>query len=258
VSSVVDFVFSAGGVVAALLVGVLWLWWRPQSRAPRTFLLTVAIAYGLASTYGVGQIFNRVLTSPFHPFAAGDAPSGRVAIVVMGSGSYLARDWDGNTYSLPDFGAASRVLEAVRVFRLVHPEVIVSSGGKIDPNDRHEATAIVMRDALIELGVPRERIVLQSSSRNTYEEAIADTKLLQSLNVDHLIVVTSDFHMRRTLGAFRAAGLTATPAIARFPYEVDSWSSRWLPGDMGLAYTSLVAHEVLGIAYYAARGWFRF
>lgn len=256
-SSVVDFVFSVGGIVTALLAGVIWLWRRPQSRAPRAFLLTVTIFYGLASTYAVGQLFNRLLTSPFHPFAASDAPPGRVAIVVMGSGSYMTRDWDDNAYSMPDFGGASRVLEAVRVFRLAHPEVIVSSGGKVDPNDRHDATAIVIRDALIQLGVPGERIVLQTASRNTYEEAVDDTKLLRSLNVDHVIVVTSDFHMRRTLGAFRAAGLTPIPAIARFPYELETWSRTWLPGDLGLAYSSLLVHEVIGIAYYAARGWFR-
>jgi uncharacterized SAM-binding protein YcdF (DUF218 family) len=258
VSGVVDFAFSAGGIVVAVLLGVLWLWMRPLSRGPRRFLAAVAIGYGLAAIYGVDYWIGRVLVAGYHPFVATDVSAGPVAVVVMGSGSFTARDWDGNAYSMPDRGAASRVLEAVRVYHLVNPDVVISSGGKVHPDDPWIATAEAMRDALLQLGVPASRIALQTKSRNTFEEAVDNAKLCDSLKIRRIIVVTSDFHMKRTMGAFRAAGVEAIPAIAQDPYALRFWFEWLLPTDLGLMKASMIAHEVLGISYYAVRGWYRF
>jgi uncharacterized SAM-binding protein YcdF (DUF218 family) len=256
VSDLFTFVFSVGGIVLALLVGTLWLWVRPQSRGPRVFLLGVAIGYGLASIYSIDHLALHSLSAGFRPFSAADVPPGRTAVIVMGSGSFTARDWEDNAYSMPDAGAASRVLEAARVFRMVRPEIVISSGGKPDPSQTGVATAVAMRDALLQLGVPDSRIMLQASSRNTREEALANLQVCRSLKIDHLIVVTSDFHMRRTVGAFRAAGVEIVPAIAREPWQARLWIERWLPSDLGLLTASLAAHEVLGLGYYRARGWY--
>lgn len=257
-SEVVEFAFSVGGIVVALFLGVFWLWMRPRSKAPRRFLAAIAIVYGLAAIYGVDYWIGRVLATGYRPFVAADVSRGPVAIVVMGSGSFTARDWDHNEYSMPDKAAASRVLEAVRVYHLVNPDLVISSGGKIHPDDPWIATAEAMRDALLQLGVPASRIALQTKSRNTYEEAVDDAKLCASLNIHRIIVVTSDLHMRRAIGAFRAAGVNAVPAIVRDSNTARYWYEWVLPGDLGLLKASLIAHEVLGIGYYAARGWYRF
>lgn len=257
-TAVVDFVFSVGGIVLSLVVGVLWLMMRPQSSRPRRFLLVIAIAYGLATTYGVDYWIGRLLVAGFHPFVAADAPPGPTAVVVMGSGSFTARDWDNNEYSMPDTSAASRVLEAARVYRLVDADVVISSGGKSHPDDPRIPTAVAMRDALLQLGLPSARIVLQTKSRNTYEEAVDDSELCRSLKIDRVVVVTSELHMRRTIGAFRAAGVTAVPAIARDPPAARSRRDWLLPSDLGLLMGGAIAHEVFGLGYYTARGWYRF
>ena len=82
--------------------------------------------------------------------------------------------------------------------------------------------------------------------------------MLPKLNVEHLVLVTSDDHMRRSLGAFRAAGIRAIPAIVREPFPPRSWQEWVVPSDRGLWDASMLAHEILGIGYYAARGWYRF
>ena len=253
------FAFSVGGIVLALLVGTLWLWVRPQSRGPRAFLLVVAIGYGLTGSYSIDRWALQSLSAGFRPFAAADAPSGgRTAVIVMGSGSFTTRDWEDNSYSMPDPVGASRALEAARVFHMVRPDIVISSGGKTNPNQPGVATAVAMREALLQLGVPDSQIVVQTNSRNTREEAIANLQVCQSLNIDHLIVVTSDFHMRRTAGAFRAVGVEIVPAIARQSWQARQWFERWLPSDLGMLTASLAAHEVLGLGYYRARGWYVF
>src|SRR6185295_16324484 len=117
------------------------------------------LAYLFASIYGLQVQVSRVFTSGFHPFAISDVPPGRTGIIVMGSGSFTARDWDNNEYSMPDPGAAARVLEAARVYRLANPAFVISSGGKLYEEDPRVPTAVAMRSALIELGVPDEHIV---------------------------------------------------------------------------------------------------
>ncbi len=115
-----------------------------------------------------------------------------------------------------------------------------------------------MRDALVQLGIPASRIVVQTESRTTHEEAALDVQMLTPLHINRVIIVTSEIHMRRSLGTFRAEGLAAIPAIARDPYVARSWHDWIVPGDLGLIMSGSVAHEIIGIVGYAAQGWYRF
>jgi uncharacterized SAM-binding protein YcdF (DUF218 family) len=258
VTALVNLIFSVSGILISLLVGVLWLSASRQSKHPRRFLLCVALAYTLSTIYAIDYGVSRLLVIGFRPFAAADVPAGRTAIVVLGAGSFTARDWNDNEYSTVDPVAASRVLEAARVYKLVNPDLVISSGGRVRPKDPNVPTAIAMRDALVQLGIPATRIVVQTESRNTHEEASHDAQVLASLGINRVVIITSEFHMRRSLGTFRAEGLTAIPAIARDPYFARSWQDWIVPGDLGLWMSGSVAHEILGIVGYAARGWYRF
>jgi uncharacterized SAM-binding protein YcdF (DUF218 family) len=258
VTPLVDFIFSLRGLVTSLLAGVLWLGAFPQSTRPRRFLSFIALAYTLSTIYAIDYGVGRLLVIGFRPFAASDVPDGRTAIVVLGSGSFTARDWNDDEYSIVDPTAASRVVEAARVYRLVNPDLVISSGGRVRPRNRNVPTAIAMRDALVQLGIPPSRIVVEPDSRSTHEEASRDAQMLATRNIAHVVVVTSAMHMRRSLGTFRAEGVAAIPAIARDPYRARSWDEWIVPGDLGLQTSSSVAHEILGIVDYAARGWYRF
>jgi uncharacterized SAM-binding protein YcdF (DUF218 family) len=222
--------------------------------------LAISTFYVLASVYAVSHGLGRLLlTGDLLPLSAGgDLPPGRTAIVALGSGSYVIHDWSGNEYSTTDPIAASRVLETVRLYRLIEPAWVISSGGKVHEGDIAPATGLAMSRLLHQLGVPLERIVTQTVSRNTHEESVAVASLLPKLEVDHLIVVTSDFHMRRTLGAFRAAGIHGIPAVVRDPFPPRSYRDWIVPSEAGLLSANLLMHEVLGVAYYAVRGWYAF
>jgi uncharacterized SAM-binding protein YcdF (DUF218 family) len=258
VNLIFSLIFSVSGILISLLVGVLWLGASRQSKRPRRFLFYVALVYTLSTVYAIDYAVSRLLIIGFRPFAAADVPAGRTAIVVLGSGSFTARDWNDNEYSMVDPVAASRVLEAARVYRLVNPDLVISSGGRVRPGDLKVPTAIAMRDALVQLGIPASRIVVETASRNTHEEASQDAHVLAPLGINRVVIVTSEIHMRRSLGTFRAEGLTAIPAIARDPYLARSWHDWIVPGDLGLWMSGSVAHEILGIIGYAARGWYRF
>jgi uncharacterized SAM-binding protein YcdF (DUF218 family) len=245
-------------MACALLGGALWLWRRPFSVHPRRFLLATAFVYTLASIYGVSYLAGRTLVIGFEPFERQQVPAGRAAVVVLGSGTFTARDWQENRFTLVDTSAASRVLEAKRVFTLVNPDWVISSGGNPVPDHPDEPSGLTMRDTLVRLGVPAERILVETESRTTRHEAILVAPMLRSLNVAHTILVTSDTHMRRSLGAFRAEGIDAIPAIARHPFTNVPWDRWFVPSNAGLDETRQIVHEAAGIVYYALRGWYGF
>ena len=56
-----------------------------------------------------------------------------------------------------------------------------------------------------ELGVPADRIVVESISTSTWENARRTAPLLRSKGVERILLVTDSLHMRRAEGCFRKA-----------------------------------------------------
>jgi uncharacterized SAM-binding protein YcdF (DUF218 family) len=252
-ASIFWFLFSTGGVVVAVLAAVVWVFARPRSRAARVFLGCVAVGYVLVSTYAVSHAIERWIGSPFHPMTRADVPPGRTVVVLLGSGSYRRMDWSGTKMSVLDPIGLERTLEAARVYRLVAPDFVISSGGVIDADSGEDPAGETMRDALVRLGVPPDRIVVERQSTNTRDEAQLVAAMLPSMNVAHVILVTSPIHMRRAIGMFRAVGVEAIPAIARQP-DYLSPAFRFLPTETGLKTGALVVHELAGLTYYWLKG----
>lgn len=251
-SALLYFLFSASGPIVALIITAIWLWRRPSSTMARRFAIAVAVGYALASIHLVPFGVSRLLTLGYHQFRADDVGHGPTAVVLLGGGGEFIEGWtDHITVTTPIEGA--RVLEAWRVFRLISPAWIISSGGRPDPPDEAEASSITMRDELVRLGVPQGRILLESTSRSTHDEAGLIAPMLKSLGIQQVVLVTSDTHMRRSLGAFRAVGVNAVPAIAPDPRLPMQWFWWVLPSHKGLELSSEVSHELLGIPYYWLR-----
>jgi uncharacterized SAM-binding protein YcdF (DUF218 family) len=114
-----------------------------------------------------------------------------------------------------------------------------------------------MREELVQLGVPRDRILVETASRNTREEALVIEPMLRRLGNPQVVLVTSHTHMRRSIGTFRAVGITAIPAIARDPRPEVPLSEWILPTGRALRASGEVVHELFGIPYYWLRGWWQ-
>jgi uncharacterized SAM-binding protein YcdF (DUF218 family) len=258
VGSLIGFVFSPGGVVLCLLAAAGWSLRASSSRGLRLFLFTAAFGYWLASADYVARGAGQLLASGYKPLARGDVPAGSSAVVLLGSGAYQVGDWSHDHYTVVDRIGAERLLEAWRVFRLVDASYIVSSGGLMTVTDFVRPSGQVMAEALQRLGVPRDRLIVETESRTTREEAVVVGGLLARHPVDHVVLVTTASHMRRSQGTFKAVGIDVIPAIAYEGTPLDTWWKKALPSDRGLGESALVAHEIAGIPGYLVRGWFKF
>lgn len=71
---------------------------------------------------------------------------------------------------------------------------------------------------MILMGVPEEDIWIENKSRNTGESPIAVKPMLDSARVrpEDCLLITSAFHMRRSLACYRKAGLPLEPFSADF------------------------------------------
>lgn len=251
------FVFSGGGAIVFLALAAGWVAVSPGSKTARRVLMALGAAYWLASADATADVLRGLMAAPYAPLTRADVPAGRTAVVLLGSGGYGALDWDGRQFAVVDRIGAARLLEAARVFQLVGADYIVSSGGVGVVSRRARSAGVVMADALVSLGVPRDRIVVEAESTNTRDEAVIIREMLKSRPVDHLVLVTSQFHMLRSVGTFRAVGLDTIPAVAREPEDYETWWGKAVPSDKALVETGLAAHEVMGIVVYALRGWYR-
>jgi uncharacterized SAM-binding protein YcdF (DUF218 family) len=256
-SEFVTIAFSSTAALVALLLAAAWFLRSRGSRAARRFMLLVIGFYALSSTWVVPYAVGRALVAGYHPFASLDVPSGPTAILVLGAGNFGVEDWDTHQLWMLDPVGGARVQETLRVYRMIPGAVIISSGGLPDPAAAVEPAAITMRRAFIAAGVPADRIVVQPASRNTHDEATLTAPIVRALGVRHVVLVTTDIHMRRSDGVFRAAGIDVIPAIVRDPYATWGWRAHWLPTSYGLQLSAQVTHEFLGLAVYGARGWIR-
>jgi uncharacterized SAM-binding protein YcdF (DUF218 family) len=97
-------------------------------------------------------------------------------------------------------GTNERIREAGRLARqFPHLRVIVS-GAETGPS-------------LQRLGpnIDRRRIEIETASRNTHENALNTTLLVKPRPGDRWLLITSAWHMRRALCAFRTAGFDVEP-----------------------------------------------
>jgi uncharacterized SAM-binding protein YcdF (DUF218 family) len=170
------------------------------------------------------------------------------AIILLGGGANDdTMDLTGN--GSPSDDMMSRLVTAVRVQKSTGLPVIVS-GGAVQENILAEP--LIVQRYLKDLGVPREKILLEDKSRDTGENGRYVAEVCARNGFRNPLLVTSAYHMKRSLLIFRRNKLTVTPLPAGFrsvehlkftPYTL-------LPKISALYVTSAALHEYLGLVYY--------
>ncbi|MBS1681708.1 MAG: YdcF family protein [Bacteroidetes bacterium] len=101
---------------------------------------------------------------------------------------------------------ADRVTHTLQLYKLgIIKKILVSGGsGRVTAPEQNEALEIA--SVLQLMGVPVQDIVIEGKSRNTHESAVAVKRLLGNTTPEECILITSAFHMRRSLACFEKIG----------------------------------------------------
>lgn len=131
--------------------------------------------------------------------------------------------------------------------------VFTGGSGALLGEDAPEAAALARFGSV--LGFEPARVTFEHGSRTTFENA-RDTRSLLAPDADgRWLLVTSAWHMPRSVGTFRAAGIDVVPYPVDFRTGApDRW---WRPEasvSSGLDRVDLAVREYLGLAYYRLLG----
>ena len=210
-SKLVWFLFSPVNF-AILLAGLsALLAFTRFARVGRWLGLLAVVALGLMAFSPLPRAVIRPLEDRF---PQQDAAKGPVAgIVVLGGAVGVARG------DVVLNSAAARMTKAVELARL-HPEAkIVFAGGAANLISEVTETEADGARLLFEgLGLDPRRLILEDKSRNTRENAVFTRRLADPKPGERWLLLTSAWHMPRSMGVFRKAGFP----VEAFP--VDFWS----------------------------------
>lgn len=237
-----------------LTPGVILLFAPPAAKWGRRWLALLLVVYWTLSAPVSVNLLARTLTRGYEPISTSEQVKGAQAVVLLSAGSLNLRAFD---QQLPIVTVATglRALEAARVYRMADPAVVIASGGVTDHRGGTASESEAMRRALTELGVPSERIVTESDSQNTRDQAAMVSERLRARGITRVVIVTSPWHMGRSLALFRAQGLDAIPAVSPLLPDGSGSSRGLLPTERALWVGDAVVYEWAARAYYWWNGW---
>lgn len=93
-----------------------------------------------------------------------------------------------------------RTKKAIELFKQTPDAKLLITGGKLYSVSVSE----LMRDFALEQGVPTDSILLEDQSTSTYENAINSLALIQAMNLQKVLIVTSRYHTRRSFYVFNS------------------------------------------------------
>jgi uncharacterized SAM-binding protein YcdF (DUF218 family) len=233
----------------AVAVALVALWRRPSRRrlavVTVAFLLLAVLSLPVTSYLALGS-----LEWSYPPLES--RPDDAPAIVVL-SGSMWPAAGDELRYD-PGTDTLYRCLRAAELYHAAPCPVLVS-GGKVHATDAGPPVAEVMRNFLLTQGVRSEDVLVEDSSRTTYENAVGSARLLAERDIRRVVLVTDAVHLRRAVACFRKQGLDVVPCGCRYrALGRDGGPVDYLPDPSAAVGVDEAAHEWLGLALYWLTG----
>ncbi|MGU3576377.1 YdcF family protein [Brucellaceae bacterium C25G] len=147
--------------------------------------------------------------------------------------------------------AADRLVETMRLAKHYKNTQIIVTGGEGTYFDRSTPDAVSTAELFDIFGVDDGRVIYESQSRNTIENASFSYELLRPQKSQRWLLVTSAFHMPRSVGVFRQAGFEVIAWPVDYKTVPDtSFSFYFQNPNQAFARSSTAIHEWLGLLAY--------
>jgi uncharacterized SAM-binding protein YcdF (DUF218 family) len=255
-AKVLWFVLQPSTLIALLIGYGAILIWTGWARWGRRFVTGGAVLLLLAGLSPLGNALILPLEDRF-PGANLDAPPAPTGFIVLGGAEDRLVEVARGAPAVNEAG--ERLLETVVLARKFPEAGIAFSGGDAGILYKADSEAVGAAALLKDMGVAPDRLILEGGSRDTYENAVYLKSELDKLGLlgpgQRWVLITSAFHMPRSMGAFRAAG-----------FEVEPWPVDYRtrgPADLirpfdkvseGLRRVDMAVHEWVGLLAYWLAG----
>lgn len=231
------------------LLFILWVMstvYVSKGKALRYLLVCIFIANIFCNDIIAGRILSSIETPPL---LAQDVPHHTYAVVLGGVTKKSPAEDGRVAYG----GGADRVLQALRLYKMGKVDTIIVSGGsgKLEPDGHVEAFA--MKSTLIQCGVPENRIITESNSKNTFQNAVFSAPHIRSKKA---LLITSAFHMKRSVACFEKQGIQVMAYPVHYQTKADiEWKDLYFPSTQALQKWELIFHETIGRLSYKIMGY---
>ncbi len=185
---------------------------------------------------------------PVPPRAPFDQYAG---VVILGGATETARAWEGTDEPQVN-SAAERMTTVLPMLRQAPALQVLFTGGEGEYFGYGPTEADRARRFFAQLGLDTTRILFESASRNTYENAVFSARLAGVDPQQPWILMTSAAHMPRALAVFRKQGWNVTPYSVDFNTGLSTPLTAYSLGDFDK--WNAVVHEYVGIAAYRLTG----
>jgi uncharacterized SAM-binding protein YcdF (DUF218 family) len=120
-------------------------------------------------------------------------------------------------------GSGNRVRGGVELYKKkIVPKLLMTGGPMF-----HTSYSVYMAEYAEYLGVPRKNIILEENSCSTKDNAKYSLQICEKLNIKKVIIVTSDFHTRRSYRIynkyFKPAGIKVMVKPVPTAIDFDNW-----------------------------------
>ena len=259
-SKLLPLFFYPLGLACLLVIIALIIWWKFPRFTPIPLVFAVLILLVSSNVWFSSWLLKSLewqyLANP------DDLPQAE-AIVILGGCTKSA------TYPRPMVDVSEhgdRVFYGAKLYQLEKAPIISASGGRIKwlGGDGENSEADDISQLLTMLGVPESSIIKETKSLNTYQNAVNTRHILARLNIQRILLVTSAFHMPRSVKIFEKQNLEVIPAPTDFivsksnSVENNNLATNllnFLPDAQNLEHTTLAIKEYVGIAVYKLKGW---
>jgi len=227
-------------ITLLLLFFALFAVWRQRRRA--VALVCVVLFWALGASWLSAPLlhlaqrgFEQASTPQDVHFAS------RTTFILLGGGTR----YDGDKRLVPKRDAFTRIVVTAELYRECRRaggacRVIVSGG---NPQHHEQAEADNYAPFLLARGVSASNLVLENESLNTYQNARNVASIVQPERDETLVLITSAYHMQRSLLAFHAFGLDTQA----FTSNVRQSEATFFPRSRGFIDAETALHELVGI-----------
>jgi uncharacterized SAM-binding protein YcdF (DUF218 family) len=190
---------------------------------------------------------------PAYPYTQIDKPY-EVGVLLGGGINMYDEELKRPMYSQ----SVDRILQTISLYKEGKIKKILVSGGSGLVLNQGFSESDVTKKIFMDAGIPESDIIIENKSRNTHENAVETSRLLKELGIQSApLLITSAFHMRRSLACFSKAGLKVIP----YPTDIKSGSSTLTPDKLIIPDPSCISgwrmlfKEWVGLIAYKMKGY---
>ncbi|WP_426449181.1 YdcF family protein [Paenibacillus sp. S-38] len=238
---VYSFLFPPGLYILILLLLGAWLYFRVR-RSAGIVLAAAALLFYFMSIPLTGEGLLKSIEDRYDP---PKAVEGDVYVMLTGGGVSGTPDISATGHLS---GSTLHRVVAVSELYAKKPLPILISGGQVYEDTVNEGR--LSKQKLIALGVPEKAILLDDASRTTQENARNSKALLDQQGFRKPILVTSAFHMARSIKHFSKQGVEVLPYPVDYKisrYDGGMTSRLWIPTAGAQDSFSLALKEYVGM-----------